>query len=400
MRNLTRAIAAAILLGAITFAVANGADAQNVDLTEVVDSIEATGRYIERDVDANAETAIDGANADGIAFVRLDTSGDPAEFANAIAGELEARSSQYGAVLALTNSDLWGTGVAEAGPAAAEVTSLFGSGQIADGINQFTTLLNGAAIGANTGSPTDSDTSSAGAGSGALILALVILAIGAFFLFNLMRGRKKTRAAESKGIEDDRSEIIEQLKANADRVIDLGDEVITAKDPELISIYEEASAAYQNVSNEIRGAKTAAEVDALDDQIDKAEWQFEVIEARLTGQTPPPFLDDDNPPAPNVPTSKQPPPPNASSPGSSPTLSPAERDAQMRRQSGDPRPLPQRNPRVQTRRRGGGMGGMLGKMALSVVMSMLMGGRLGRPTTSRRTDRRTGGGFGGVRGPF
>ncbi len=387
MKTFSRATVAVAITALLTLGFAVAANAQDPDLTVVVDAIEQDGRYIERDVDAAASAAIDRANAEGIAFVRLDTDAEAPTFASAVSAELDARNSSYGAVLLLTNSGVWSRGVPEASAAGDSVTSLFGAGQIGDGIDQFTALLGGAAQGGNTSAATETTSS----GGGFPWIIPIILVIGGFFLFNMLRGRKKTRVASEKAIEVDRAEIIEQLKANADRVIDLGDEVIKARDPELISIYEEASAAYQNVSNEIRNATTAEEVDALDDQIDKAEWQFEVLEAKLTGQTPPPFLDTDAPPPPTAPTTPPPPGP----------VSAAERDAQFRRQGQDPRPLPRRNPREQTQtRRGSGMGGMFGKMALSVLMSMLMGGRLGRPTTSRRSDRRSGGGYGGIRSPF
>ncbi|NNF53364.1 MAG: hypothetical protein HKN03_02870 [Acidimicrobiales bacterium] len=391
MKTFSRAMVAVVLTVLCILGFAGAAHAQDPDLAVVVDAIEQNGRYLERDVDAAALEAIDRANADGIAFVRLDTNAQVPTFASAVSAELDARNSQYGAVLVLTNSGIWSRGVPEASAAGDAVTPLFGAGQIGDGIDQFTALLGGAARGGS--STTGSESTSSGGGFPWIIP--IILIIGGFFLFNMLRGRKKTRAASAKAIEDDRAEIIEQLKANADRVIDLGDEVIKAKDPELISIYEEASATYQNVSNEIRNATTAAEVDALDDQIDKAEWQFEVLEAKLTGQTPPPFLDTDAPP---------PPTPSAGPPSTPPPPGPvsaAERDEQFRRQGQNPRPLPRRNPRVPTRsQRGRGMGGMLGKMALSVLMSMLMGGRLGSPNTSRRSSRRSGGGYGGIRSPF
>ncbi len=391
MKTFSRATVAVVITALVMLGFAATANAQDPDLAVVVDAIEQDGRYVERDVDDAALAAIDRANADGIAFVRLDTNAEAPTFASAVSAELDARNSKYGAVLVLTNSGVWSRGVPEASAAGDAVTPLFGAGQIGDGIDQFTTLLGGAAQGGN--SSTGAEPTSSGGGFPWIIP--IILIIGGFFFFNMLRGRKKTRVANAKAIEVDRAEIIEQLKANADRVIDLGDEVIKAKDPELISIYEEASAAYQNVSNEIRNATTAAEVDALDDQIDKAEWQFEVLEAKLTGQTPPPFLDTDAPPAPTssdkIPSTPPPPGP----------VSAAERDAQFRRQGQDPRPLPRRNPRVPTQtRRGSGMGGMFGKMALSVLMSMLMGGRLGSPNTSRRSNRRGGGGYGGIRSPF
>ena len=361
-----------------------------IDVEAIADEIEATGRFLEASVVGEADAAIDRANAQGVAFVRLDNGSDSAATAENIAAELKSRGSQYGSVIVLTQASVFARGVDGAANALTDdITNTFGGGDIERGIDQYLANLGNAAQGGFG----DVSTSS---GSSATWLVPIILAIGAFLLFNMWRGRRKTRATEAKTIEEDRLEIIEQLKANADRVIDLGDEVIQNGDSELTSMYEEASAAYQNVSNEIRNAKTIAEVDALDEQIDKAEWQFEVIEAKLTGQTPPPFLDSDrpadSPPPPTAPANTPPPP--------SPSASPAQRDAELRRR--EARPLPQRNPRQRyepQRRRSSGVGGALGKMAMSVMISMLMGGRLGQPRSSRRSQRR-GGGYGGINMPF
>lgn len=381
MMTTLRALAVATLAGAVLL-VGGPVAAQVADIEAIADEVDASGRYLEREVDTAAVAAIDRANADGVAFVRLDTPQDGASVAQELAVELASRDSRYGAVIVLTNNSVYANGVPEALNAVPpDVTNLFGTGQIAQGIDAVVDNLDGAARG---GDPRNTGSNGGGAFSWILV---VILAVGAFFLFNMIRGRRKTKKVETTAIEADRAEIKEQLKANADRVIDLGDEVIASKDAKLIALYEEASRAYQNVSNEIDNARTAAEVDALDDQIDKAEWQFEVIEAKLAGAPPPPFVDDDEP---------QTPPP----PAPPPAVSPAERDAQLRRGQ-PPRPLPRRNPRTRSSSRDGGLGGMLGgtfgRMAMSVLLSMLMGGRLGRPRMSRRSSRRGGyGGFGPV----
>ncbi len=381
-RNLWATLSAAVLL-LVTLTAGGGALAQTVDVEAIVDQIEQDGSFLERSVTAETQAAIERANQQGVAFVRLDNTSQSSATAEEIFAELKSRGSSYGAVIVLTNASVFARGVnSSATSLTNDITQVFGGGDIAGGIDQYL---------ANLGSDAAGGLESPDTGGGFQWIVPILLVIAGLFLINMVRGRRKTKKVEAKILEDDRQEIIEQLKANADRVIDLGDEVIQAKDPELISIYEEASAAYQNVSNEIRNATTPAEVDLLDDQIDKAEWQFEVIEARLTGQTPPPFLDDDEPDAP------QPPPPTPA-----PAASPAERDAELRRQGQPPRPLPQRNPRrrYQPQQRRSGMGGALGSMAMSVILSMLMGGRLGQPRQSRRSSRRSGGGYSGINMPF
>ncbi|MFW2383399.1 MAG: hypothetical protein ACN4GZ_16715 [Acidimicrobiales bacterium] len=384
-RNLWATLTATIL-GVALFTTGGGALAQTVDIEAIVDEIEQNGFYLERAVTAETEAAIERANQKGVAFVRLDNNSQSSATAEEIFAELKSRGSSYGAVIVLTNASVFARGVNSAAASLTDdITQTFGGGDIAGGIDQYL---------ANLGNDAAGGLESPDSGGGFPWIVPILLVIAGFFVLNMLRGRRKTRAAEAKSLETDRLEIIEQLKANADRVIELGDDVIEAKDPELISIYEEASAAYQNVSNEIRNASTVAEIDVLDDQIDKAEWQFEVIEAKLTGRVPPPFVDDDD----DGSSSPQPPAPTPPPP----TMSPAERDDQYRRQGQPPRPLPKRNPRQrhEPEQRGSGMSGAFGKMAMSLIISMLMGSRLGQPQQSRRSNRRSGGGYGGVDMPF
>ena len=366
----------------------------SVNVSDAADAIQSTGRFVEAgSVSAEVEAAIQRANAQNVAFVWLNQNGEGLNAARSISTELGSRQSRYGAVIVLTESSVFAAGVDEAGPAMNDATTqIFGTGNVAGGIDAYLARLGGAA---SAGAPST--------GGGFPWIIPILLAVFAFIGFRMWSGRRKTKTAESIAIEDDRAEIKEQLKNNADRVMTYGDRVIKSGDAELISMYEEASRTYQDVSQSVDGAQTATEVDLLDDRIDKAEWQFDVIEAKLENRTPPPFphdslaLDDDSgtPPPPSRGRRTPPPPSRTTSTRSdAPALG---RDESVL--EGSPS-RPQARPRTSQRRRSSGMGGMLtggmGRMLMSVLASVLLGGGLGQPRTSRRTQRRTGGDLGSI----
>lgn len=375
----------------------------NINVPEVADAIESSGRYLELS-DSSVTAAIDRANAENVAFVWLDQNGNGDVAARSIMTELGARQSSYGAVVVLTSTGVWSAGVEAAGPALDDATTGIFQSDVGQGLDTFVDRLSGSAT---SGAPSS--------GGGFPWIIPLLLAVVGFIGFRMWSGSRKTKRVELKTIEDDRAEIKEQLKNNADRVMTFGDRVIKSGDSELISMYEEASRTYQDVSQGVNDAKTATEVDLLDDRIDKAEWQFDVIEARLENRTPPPFpVDPDDGPVPPAPggtrtgsrnrslgestglgsgATNAPPPPTGR--GSSPALGRDESVFGGRQTR--PAQQPQRRPRS-----GGGLGGMMrggmGRMALSILASVLMGGGLGRPRTSRRTQRRTGGDLGSILG--
>ncbi len=163
-------------------------------------------------------------------------------------------------------------------------------------------------------------------------------------------------------------------------------------------------------------AATASEIDALDDRLDRAEWQFEVIEARLDGRTPPPEPRIGEGPV-GRPSGRQPVPPLGGDTPPPPRTPPAPRRPSGRsgRSLGDDRPAlgddesvfpgssRTRSTRTTSTRRssgGGMMGGLLKTGLLTLVMKLLLGGGLSAGSGSRRTQqRRSSGGYdGGVGG--
>ncbi|MEZ5375486.1 MAG: hypothetical protein R2733_03180 [Acidimicrobiales bacterium] len=381
-------------------------------ITAIVDELEASGRSVDPaalPLATGVDAAIGRANAAGIAVVLPDPASDAQKLTLAVDEAMRSSGSRFDSVLVLTPTVI----AAEVGDVSeaeldAALDAAFATAGDADAIDAFVASLTGenppATTATTTATDTDTDTgnSTSGAtdtgtgtdntdsGGGFPWLFVILVAIAGFFGLRFFTNRRKRRAAEQAAIEVDRAEIAEQLRNNADRVIDLGDPVIATKDAELIALYEQASATYQEVSLALPDATTAAEIDALDDRIDEAEWQLEVIAARLAGE-----------PEPLSPAEREraamPPAPTG------PALGPDDsvfgpRPSGRTSSSRLPPPQPQPAPRRRSSRGGGmssGMGGMLG----SILGQILLGG--GRPrTTSRRTQRRTAssGGFGGAFG--
>lgn len=376
---------------------------------KVIAALDETGRYTEIASDPELESAVDRLNARGIAFAWLDQGGDDRvalSLAEDYVEDLDEIGSRYTTVIVLSGDGFGASSYsfiqAEMDPALDAAFNGFADTDIPTGLDAFGTSLDSATTATTTGGTSDSGTSDSGStsdrggpGFGSILLLLAVGG-GGFLLFR--RWRAGRRAAEQAAIdlEEDRAEIKEQLKNNADHVIWLGDRAIASKNSELIRIYEEASETYQQVSEQVDGAETAEVVDALDDRIDHAEWQFETIEARLEGRALPPRPTDDDdasdrsagarPPAPSrgdrtrardrVPT----PPP--------------ERDRSVitssdrRRRAPRPEPAPRR-------RSGGGLGGALGGggglggVLGGILGNIILGGGLGGGG-SRRTRRRSG----------
>jgi len=374
------------------------------ELDTIVSELADTGQYLEFSSNADLEGAIRDANARGIAFAWIDSDAD----AEAVAETLSARlgNGPYRTVLVLTNAFVgaWSSTVSttEIQSSIDAAGDDFAAGAVADGVDRFTTSLAGQTTATTTsGGSTGSGTTSGGSSGGGIGLGTILLAAlvggGGFLLFRNARTKSKAKKEAAIDLEEDRAEIKEQLRDNADHVLNLGDRVIEADRPKLISTYEEASAAYQDVSQSIDAATTAEEVDRLDDKIDRAEWQFESIAAALDGRPAPPSPEDVEAQA---------------RPEAGKTPAPAQRDgrpalradesviavppAPAGRQPRYQQPVP-RSPYPEQRRRRGGMGGMLGSILGSIVLG---GGGLGGMTGSRRTQRRrttrSGGSLGGT----
>lgn len=372
------------------------------DFDSVARELTATGRYLEYSSNGDLDRSIDDANSDGIAFVWLDVDEDAELLAAELADRLDG--SPYRTVVVLTNTQIgaWSNTVADASieQALDDSQGLFGSGAVADGLDRFTASLTGTLTGsdnttATTTDPSTSSTSSDGGIGFGTILLIALLGGGGFLLFRNLRNKSKARKQAELDLEEDRAEIKEQLRNNADHVLELGDQVIAAGKPGLITTYEQASAAYQEVSGGIDAATTAEEIDRLDDLIDNAEWQFESIEAELEGRPRPPSpaeVEAQAKASARGSTDDGPTPP-APSRDDRPAVGADESVIGGSPQAPSPR---QPMPYPRSRSRSGGLGGILGGVLGSIVLGGGgmggMGGMGSRRTQRRRSQFPSGGG--------
>ena len=379
----------AVVIGGVT---SNPAGATSADPV-VTRALDAEGRYVEISGGSALDAAADRANAAGVAFAWFDRSGDDG-VAVTLADAYVEQLQRYDTVLVVVANGYAASSLtrsqADLDVALDAAFDGFAEGNMGRGLDDFVTGLNSVSP-TPTSVPTDTGDGDSGGGIGiGSILLLLALIGGGFLLVRGFLGRRREREQEAADLADDRAEIEEQLKANADRVISLGDRVIAKGDRELIVMYEEASAAYQAVSQQVDEAETAAEVDELDDRIDHAEWQFEVIEAVLDGRPRPrpPEPDDDRDLDAEVldDDDRRPDDRQAADRRSEPPVVTSPRTGRSYPRSAG------------HRRRGGGLGGALGGglggILADVVLGGGLGGALGGP--SRRTRRRTsrGGGLG------
>ncbi|MFV0260511.1 MAG: hypothetical protein ACK5PP_18920 [Acidimicrobiales bacterium] len=394
VRVLVPVLAALMALTSI-LAVPAPAGAQSVDINALAGDLSESGQYLERSSGDDVDAAVANANANGIAFAELDTSADAIGIARQVLDSSNFDTAEYPTVLVITNSgmgaasDTWSSADIQAATDAS--IDAFRNRRVATGLNGFVSGL--------TSTPAPASSESSGSGGGGIflwvLLGLVVLAAG-FFGVRAITNRRKAARRAAEDLAADKAEIEEQLRSNADRVIELGDAVLNADRPDLADLYEEASTTYQTVSQAIGSAGTAAEVDALDEQIDTAEWQLMSIEAQLNNRPIPPSPAEraaaerpdeptSGPPGghPGGPAAGSPPPPAADD---GPALGADEGIV-----GGSPYdPAPYRG--GPSRSAMGGLGGLLGGLALG------RGGYYG-PVSRRTRRRRSGTGPGSYRPP-
>lgn len=260
------------------------------DADAIAAEVDATGSYVEPDLDADARTAIGEANERGVGVVLLSSDASAVDVARSVLAELEGRDSRYRTVLVVSRQGAAGGSTVFADrmqslidPGTPAFTA-FAQGRTADGIRRFAEGLDADAEEPAGGTPSEaSDDTSFPWVALLVVVALVGLGVGAFWLVRQRQDRRREEVA----LEARRAEVAQQLRNNADRVIDLGDAVIASGDAELIDLYDRASSTFREVSHSLDGVSSRDALGRLDERLDQAEWEFEVIEARLSGRTPP-----------------------------------------------------------------------------------------------------------------
>jgi uncharacterized protein HemX len=274
------AAAAAILVALL----AAGGPARAQDRTEAIaEEVAATGSVVEQELTGDLEAAVEEANRQGIAVVVLADATRAVELAPAVLSRLEAGGSRFRTVLAVTREGAAAASavhpdVGRAIDPGSAAFDAFRRGDNAGGVRLFTAAVTGQGQAPAPGDPARFPWATV-----AVVLAVGALGVVAVQLVRRDRARRQARAM----LEADRGEIREQLRDNAAHVIELGDRALATGDPELIELYEQASATFRHVSHDLDHATTAEAVDRLDERLDEAEWQFQVLEARLDGRPPP-----------------------------------------------------------------------------------------------------------------
>lgn len=291
-RNLRRArrLPVLVVLAALVALVLAPPVAAQVDPRSVADEVDRTGSFLQPDLDDDAQQAVEEANERGVGVVLVSDPVPAVELSAQLDGLLASRDSRYTTVLVVT-----GEGAAARSrtydsermralidPGTPAFTA-FAQGRRAEGIRSFAEGLDDETVAAPVGEA-ESDGVDVPWLTLLVVLALVGVGVGGWWLVR----RQQEQRRETARVEAQRSEIGQQLRNNADRIIHLGDVVLARDDAELIDLYDRASGTYRDVSQSLDNAHSPDAVQRLDERLDEAEWQLEVIEARLAGRTPPP----------------------------------------------------------------------------------------------------------------
>ena len=127
-------------------------------------------------------------------------------------------------------------------------------------------------------------------GSGQVNGALVVLGVVALLvlgsLFLMWRSTRASKARLARQIQVSREEIRAQVSAVADAILALDDRV-TISGPEVQARFAAVNQTYAEVRDQVEGAATLPELEALEDRIDDARWEVAAIEAVLDGRPEP-----------------------------------------------------------------------------------------------------------------
>lgn len=131
--------------------------------------------------------------------------------------------------------------------------------------------------------------------AGMRILIILAVIAGALALASIITSRNKTtrRAVTTSSARDSTKE---ELQAMSDLILDLDPRVTLADDKAIKERFVDASSTYREVLEKAEGAETGHEVADLRIDISKARWKLDVIDAELSGRTPPkePFTRDNS----------------------------------------------------------------------------------------------------------
>lgn len=209
-----------------------------------------------------------------------------------------------------------------------------------------------------------------GGGSGGLIFLVVVVGIALLIWWAIRRSRRTREEMVERRVDEVKAEIQAQLSEAANDILELEDDILLSDHQEAKELYYAGSEAYSRFQEQLAGASSFAELDALAEGADIALWQLESAEALLEGREPPP------------------------KPEPRPGFEPPQPAQQERRHPDLPEDLQlRRERRAQrgTRPRQRSSGGLGGLGAAAVILRSLQRGRAPQPP---RTTRRASGSSG------
>ena len=131
--------------------------------------------------------------------------------------------------------------------------------------------------------------------AGMRILVILAVVAAALALASVISSRnKKVRRVVTTA--DARDSTKDEIQAMSDLILDLDPRVTLADDADLKERFVDASSTYRDVLEQSEQAETGHEVADLRISISKARWKLDVIDAELSGRTPPkePFTRDNS----------------------------------------------------------------------------------------------------------
>lgn len=141
-------------------------------------------------------------------------------------------------------------------------------------------------VDAEAGDTAESEATDSGIFAGmeiVIILALVAAALGVASVISA-RNKKARRVVHT---ADARDNTKAELQAMSDLILDLDPRVTLANDSALLERFVDASSTYRDVLEKAEDAHTGHEIADLRIDISKARWKLDVIDAELSGRTPP-----------------------------------------------------------------------------------------------------------------
>lgn len=149
--------------------------------------------------------------------------------------------------------------------------------------------------------PTDASTDSSaedtetGIFAGMRILIILAIVAAVLALASVISARNK-RVRRVITTADARDSTKDEIQAMSDLILDLDPRVTLADDADLKERFVDASSTYRDVLEKAEEAVTGHEVADLRISISKARWKLDVIDAELSGRTPPkePFTRDNS----------------------------------------------------------------------------------------------------------